>query len=488
MGVSFPLQPRLQATNAPSSKRPNTFANNQIDLLEGLADEAIFYDAYLNTALSYASENFAPPPQVVMHIFSQIALRANARSSHKAIDALQRFLAMKTLSHRNFPLTWEILCDVASKMLIELRSEIEVEFKLQHMHNVKDELKPDNGPSVDEGSKQNNGPNVVSGAEIEEERLTSVPKHALESSSPCSKQTEKASQNHRNPVYFKIFAFIVDLLEEDFKRFKNNMRESILWKILSLKIYGNSRLRYVGEWFQKFYEIVESEELQSMEVDRQQSKTGLEMRVLTVLQRLINLIFLSSRDTETDSTALTIAEMFLGNFFDVRTLKCRKSLLASIEPCSVQRKTVELVLCRICDDTDASLQYQDRCLNLEAIVCGYFHKTPPRKSDQAHYAEEEIEEFIFLLYLLVRSYLGLEHSDAKRKISMLSSVPSEDPCGTPEFPLSVRDRECLLTIGEDISFLEDRLAGYCGVQLGENTQLYLRSLDSLFCLASASCF
>ena len=488
MGVSYPLQPRLKTTNTPTSKRPNTFANNQIDFLEGLADESIFHDSYINTALSYASENFAPPPQVVMHIFSQIALRTNARSSHRALDALHRFLAMRTLSHRNFPLTWEILCDVASKMLTELRNETEVELKQQRMCNVEDDLKPDNGPSVDEGSKQSNVPDIISEAEIEEDRLNSIPKHALESLSPVSKQTEKTSQNHGNPVYFKIFAFIVDLLEEDFKRFRNNMRESILWKILSLKIYGNSRLRYVGEWFQKFYEIVESAEFQSMEGDRQQSKTGLEMRVLTVLQRLINLIFLSSRDTETDSTAQTIAEMFLGNFFDVRTLKCRKSLLASIEPCAVQRKSVELVLCRICDDTDASSQYQDRSLNLETIVCGYFHKTPPRKSDQAHYAEVEIEEFIFLLYLLVRSYLRLEHSDAKRKISMLSSVPSEDPCGTPEFPLSVRDRECLLTIGEDISFLEDRLAGYCGVQLGENIQLYLRSLDSLFSLASANCF
>ena len=488
MGVSAPLQPRLQTTNTPSSKRPNTFANNQIDLLEGLADESIFHDAYIDTALSYASQNFAPPPQVVMHIFSQIALRANSKPSHKAIDALQRFLAMRTLSHRNFPLTWEILCDVASKMLVELRNEIDVELKQQHMCNVEDELKLEHSPDVDEGSKQNNGPNVVSRAEVEEERLSLSPKRTLDSSSPGSKQTEKAGQIYENPVHFKTFVFIVDLLEEDFKRFRNNMRESILWKILSLKIYGNSRLRYVGEWFEKFYEIVESIEFQSMEETLQKVKTGLEMRVLALLQRLMNLIFLSSRDTETDSTAQTIAEMFLGIFFDVRTLKYRKSLLSSIEPCSVQRKTVELVLCRICDDTDASAEYQDQTLNLEKIVFGYFHKSPPRKSDQVYYAEEEIEEFVFLLYLLARSYLGLEHSDAKRKISKLSSVPSEDACGTPEFPLSVRDREFLLTIGEDILFLEDRLVGYNGKQLGSNAQFYLRALDTLFRLASVGCF
>lgn len=471
------------------------FANNQVDLLEGLADESIFHDAYMNTALSYASENFAPPPQVVMHIFSQIALRANARLSHKAIDALQRFLAMRTLSHRNFPLTWEILCDVASKMLIELNTEIEVDFKQQSVPSVEEERKQENGPNFEEALKQESGssveeelkrrdvPGVAAGEEITEERMPFIPKHAFESSSP---QTEKASQNRSDPVHLKTFSFIIDLLEEDFKRFKSNMRESILWKILSLKIYGNSRLRYVGEWFQKFFEIVESAEFQSMEDDRQQSKTGL--RVLATLQRLINLIFYASPDLELERTSNTIAEMFLGNFFDVRTLKCRKSLLASIESLSVQRKTVELVLSKICEDTKASLQYQDHTLSLEKIVYGYFHKKPPRKCDQAHYSEEEIEEFTFLLYLLVRSYLGVEHSDGKRKISLLSSVPSEDPCGTPEFPLSVRDRECLLTIGEDISFLENRLAGYYGKQLGDNTQLYFSALDYLFSLASAGCF
>eukprot|EP00795_Rhopilema_esculentum_P012061 gene12061-2652_t len=414
IGVSAPLKVSLNMPRS-SSLQPKFFSNNQLDFLESLADDSIVDKAYLDTVLSFSSSTVAPPQQVIQHILSNIAVSKNERISRKAITILNHLFSIRILSNRNFPLTWDFMCDLFDRLVSEAKI-------------FTDSLRSGN--------------------------LSNKPLYAN-----CS----------------QMFLHILNLLEQDFKRFAKNIRNTIVWKLVSPNVYGSARLRTVSQWFTAMFSIIE--EMDGVSVE---SRTRLfsSLYVTKALQRLVSLIFLSNRNPEDFSQP--IAEMYLNCFFEIRLIKLRKELLQSIENAMVQRKAVELILSTICEDSERSAENEIKRLSLESIVFCFFYKVPPRKCEQteSYCSQEEIEEFVFLLYLLVRSYLALNCGahDSMSKLSILN--PHEMDHAGHQLPLP--DRETLLTINEQLSLLEDRLIGYVGhTKLESPTKMYLALLSRL---------
>ncbi len=419
VGFAPPLCSTVNPPRQGSSLQPHTFANCQVDMLDGLAEDKIFEESYTNTVLSYTTASVAPPTHVVTHILTKIALSSCRNKSRKAIVTLQNLMSARKLNHRNLSISWDFVCSLSTDLLADLEKECQ---KDSHANTDSSDL------SVD---------------------------------------------------YQSVLTFLVNLLGEDYKMYRNNIRETICWKLLSPSIFGSSRLNKIMEWLTKSLQMIDDNQLIP-----DSTLNGWTIRVgkfISTLQRLFNLVYQTSRNPQ--DIADQLAELFLGCFFDTSSLSSRKRLLSAIEPVVVQRKTVEIIITTICESTERSRELENECISLQKITGCYFNKEPPLKNTCARnsggHTPEEIEEFAFLLYILCKSYIMEKHDTAMKNMASLSVVDSVESCTTQESTLSLRDRDSLLTIQEDISSLKNRLESRT-TKLSPNTLLHLKMMSKLF--------
>lgn len=447
----------------------------------------MFYSAYIETVLAFVSKSIAPPEQVVMFIFSTIAQNAERTTALKAVNCLKRFFSMRVLTHRNFCITWDMLNDLVCRILKEVDA----------ISCITDR---------DSSSEKRNN--------LEESSL------------------------------LPLFLFVVDLLEHDLKKYVNNIRNCIIWKIMSPNIYGSSRLRILADWMMKILQTIENAEgtnekngpseevcksnesmpwsrvylakqqpfdfngfekgyldeygdqlnskaipqqrgsfVESSENEPLKDMVANNRKVFfTALHRLFTLTFLLGRDPKEESRVM--ADSFLNCFFELKTLRCRKMLLSNIESPLVQQITSELVLSTVYEDTSQSLQYKDAGkITLRTFVYGYFYMLPPYGTDRQS-IDDNIDLFVFILFLWARSYLALRDSSVWKMLKPLSILGE---CGHDDFaeskggPLSPSDRETVLYIKEEIVLLRNRLLQYRGSpELNDNAEMYLNLLSSIF--------
>ena len=501
VGASAPLLSRLNGPKGLSSLKPHDFSTCQLDFLDGLAEESMFQSAYIDAVLTFTSESIAPPSPVVMHIFLKIAQCPDRITSLKAVNCLKRFLSMRILTHRNFCLTWDMLDELVSRILQEMKIKMTPCTYKTGCLGALEKL----DTSTDELQEESTGNSLI-----------------------------------------ELFLFVVNLFEEDLIRFQNNLRNSILWKILSPSLYGNSRLRIIGNWMTKILQILEDADStvcnnnessitepscaentavnensncngQACDAEMEkvpfvgnpvnceqthtrlspnepfsavpkngESTTTLTARngnvLLRAMQRLFNLLFLACK--EPTEEAQSIGEAFLNCFFEIRTLKWRKVLLSTIESCLIQQTTSELILSTVFEDTRH--EHSGR-LSLEKIVDGYFYKQL-QTGNNGQAMDENIELFIFLLFILVRSYLTLRNSNscqAAKSLSILNAKCDEEDLRSINEPMSIGDRETCLYIQEEITLLRTRMLRHrVSAVLSDNTEFYLTLLGNVLDNAS----
>lgn len=520
LGIFPPLLPRLNGPRDCSTLKPRDFSTSQSNCIDDLAGDSMFYSAYIDSALSFASRSIAPPHKVVMYVYSVIAQCNDDQISVKAINCLHRLLSMRILTHQNFPLTWDMLGKLAYRVLQELKS----------------------------GSCAHNG---------------------------SLNKSQRLQTDIKETRSLRLFVFTIHLLEVDFKRFVNSRRNSILWKILSPNLYGNSRIRVAGDWLVKTLQAIEdaqtpdnnnqqnaraprdhssiSENARKMEQSFLREKVtkvsecsgkkwfgnvpaceectnedshnvrrgfGSEARrsvseqsrveelssgcsstvnrfideppstnmteklgkvILNALQRLFSLVFIVSKDPKRE--AQVIAEAFLNTFLELRTLRCRKMLLSSIESLLVQQVTAEMVLSTVFEGTSESLDDQELITpSLETFIYGYCYMRLPRV-DEGQSVEHNIELFVYLLFLFARSYLALRNTASQDSINSLSMANEycEMKCETKSEGISLKDREIMRTVIKEIDLLRRRLLLYRGTEkLSGNSEMYLNMLARSF--------
>ena len=486
VGASAPLLSHLEYQKCTTSLKPRNFSTSQTDFLDGLADDPMFYSVYIDMALTFASNSIAPPGHVVMHIFSIIAQCEARTTSLKAVNCLRKLLSMRILTHRNFYITWDILVELASNCLHEIKTKM------------------DSWPSTQ--------------------------------GSPCinmKRSTDKIQSVCRKSNVTDLFLFVVSFLEEDLKRYHNSRRYSIIRRILSPCLHGYSRLRNVGIWLTELLQIFEYAE--NMDNNKVSSKitdspsqesdighcraaeadicaeygTSIEQsetkwhqgnvpqkrheesladmakifgkRMIRALQRLFHLVFLVTKDAEKE--ARVIAEAFLNCFFEIKTLRWRKILLSTIEPSLVQQSTSELILSTMFEDAANSAKYKSSGrISLEKIVSGYFYKELPYEASlQAR--DENIELFLYLLWMFVRSYLTLKNlaaCRAMRSLSVLSDHYKESSPNSTWEVMSHSDIQIMLYFKDEVCLLRGRLLRYRGLShLSDNGELYLNLLRGI---------
>ena len=465
--MSAPFFAFLKCEESSSSRKPRKFSTTQADFIDGLGEDVLFFGAYIDAVLSYASTSVSPPDHVVMYIFSKIAQCTCRTISMKAVNCLKRLLSMKLLTFRNFRLSWDTLDELATNFLKELKAL--------------------NGSDTTDHSEQ------------------------------------------RGWTCLQLVLFVVSFLEEDFKRFHETMRCCILRKILSPCLHGWTRLRKVAEWSCEVLCTLESAEVMhnsnsdsslipgtSVQQDgagqchnsaftyetvlsepgsaqwttrfrllhnEEESLANIVVNwgkeMIRALQRLFHLMFLLNRNAKEDTKV--IAEAFVDCFLELRTLRWRKMLLSTIEPSLLQQTTAELLLLTIFDDSSQSAEFIiSGKMSLETIVYGYFYKRLPFDNNVAT-RDENIELFCYLLWLFVRSYLSMRDSKACRKMRSLSVLDDETCTNCSEEIVCLSDMETLLSISQEISLLRDRLLRYRGYErLSRESELYLNLMNTLF--------
>ena len=480
VGSSAPLLAQNKNQRRASSLKPRDFSTCQTDFIDGLADDSMFYNVYLDTVLSFASKSIAPSGHIVMRIFSKIAQCSEMTTTLKAVNCLNRLLSMKVLTHQNFNLTWDLMVELASNCLHEI-----------------------------------------------EANLTSC---SSSSACRCQRTNSTLHNENLNNKFSRLFLFLVSFLEEDFKRYSDSIRCCIFRKILSPCLHGFSRLRKIGDWLVKLLQILENAEdvhnnnLFSVTPDSSSLRGNIDQcgaaegnfctekiasgeklrtvccqkialqnkdeepagdsvevfgkRIVQALQRLFHLSFLLNRDAKDESRV--IAELFLNCFLEIRTLRWRKILLSSIEPSLVQQTTAELILSTIYDDTTKSAEYQNSPrLSLEIIVYGYFYKEIPY-GNSSQVRDENVELFIYLLWMFVRAYLTLKNSEACQamgSLSVLSEQFNETTTDCGDELMSLSDRQMMLYIQEEVDLVRGRLLRYRGSEkLNINSELSLNLL------------
>eukprot|EP00794_Sanderia_malayensis_P005413 gene5413-6089_t len=431
ISISMPLLSKLNPLKNLTSLQPQSFANCRVDLLDGLAEDEIFQGHYTNTVLSFTSPSVAPPTNVVMYLLTKVTLCKNPIWSRRAINALHSLMSCRLLNHRNFAPTWEFVVSLSDGLLEQLGTQAKYAT-----------------------SDDNNG-----------------------------------DGRNDETDFLSVFTLLVNIMEEDYKRYRINIRESVAWKLMSPSIFGNSRLRNVTEWLTKSLQLLQDYDDSSSTLHASYSRINctIELRKFaSVIQRLLGLVYQVSRNPK--DTADQIAQMYLGCFLDVESLECRKILLSSIEPIIVQRKAVEMIMSTICESRPESSHYEERGISLEKITKFYFQKLPRENGPissctEARFTGMAVEELTFMLYVLCKSYLQEQHSISLENATHLSIGSSSSTPSQVKGKFGFKcfeDSQHILTIQETIHDLTSRLHSYTVAHLSRTTLLYLNMLSTLF--------
>ena len=488
--ITPPIHVQLSLPSQITSRKPNFFSTFEKYVLNNHEDEGcIFHDSYLDLVTSFTKVTHIPTGDILEFIICKILLQAKeSYIALKAYNSLMRLLSMNALNYRNLLPSWEFITSLWTIIR----------------------------------------PQIPPGTSIPSEANTDTKKSE---SMDISTGRALPSNNFNKSYVMYLFSFLLAYIEKDYNRYINNFRDSVAWKLLSPSIFGNFRLNDICNWLKDTMQVLSTKDKNSncnavktpvigqVIEDRKEStlvnkqgnssftngissfmnenstfrnkdssftdeNTSCPSRshcLLYQLQRLLCIVYLVSRDPS--DTATRLAQLQLEIFIELKELHARLKLIESIESVEVKLKTLQLVIDTMFESTTLSDFCEQNPLSLYKIVSCYFNKMPPKyahnKPDDTApllRTPEEAEEFVIVLYHMMKTYCENHVNSLKESMSSLSLMTKDLTDITPVFPqknLVAQDEEILSNIKQEVLMLRTSLEEITP-SLSQRTELYLK--------------